>query len=88
MADNMYDIPDGTDNFFEYWEGVEDRDLDIYESLTTIRVVSCRNPERVKDVDDLINEARSDWPHEDNEYAHEFGLSDNSEQNLSYLLEE
>lgn len=86
MTDSLYDIPEGTDNFFEYWDGVEDRDLDIYEPLTAIRVVSCRNPEKVKDVDDLINEARSDWPHEDNEYAHEFGLSDVDRDVFDYIL--
>lgn len=87
MSENLYEIPDGADNFFEYWDGVEDRDLDIYEPLTATRVVSCRNPDQVKDVDDMINEARSDWPHEENEYVHDFDLSENSDDAVSYLLE-
>lgn len=88
MSENLYEIPEGTNNFFNYWDGVEDRDLDIYEPLTATRVVSCRNPDQVKDVDDLINQARSDWHHEENEYSHEFALSDNSDQVFSYLRED
>ncbi|MFQ3307895.1 MAG: hypothetical protein ACI977_000110 [Candidatus Nanohaloarchaea archaeon] len=84
-SEELYSIPDSVDNFFDYWDGVEDRDLEIYESLTTTRVVSCRNPDRVKDVDDLINEARSDWSHEDNEYAHEFELSGNAKTVFDYI---
>jgi hypothetical protein len=87
MAQGPYEIPQGTDNFFEYWDGVEGRELDIYEPLTATRVVSCRNPDQVKDIDDLINEARSAWPHEDNEYAHDFGLSENVDTSIDYLLE-
>lgn len=86
MSEDLYSIPEGVDNFFEYWDGVENRDLDIYEPLTAVRVVSCRNPDQVKDVDDLINEARSDWPHEENEYAHEFELSDVDDDVFDYIL--
>lgn len=87
MQEMLYKIPQGTDNFFEYWDGVESRELDVYEDLTEVRVVSCRNPEQVKDVDDLINEARSDQHHTDNEYAHDFGLSNNAEDAFSYLMD-
>ncbi|MFO7793768.1 MAG: hypothetical protein R6V35_02220 [Candidatus Nanohaloarchaea archaeon] len=57
--------------------------LDIYESEEATRVISCRNNEWVPDSDDIHSYQNHDGDWE-NDYDHNFGLSEDSRE----LLEE